>query len=145
MVVQFVKTQSVDFNDLPEFTAEQVRDAGQSRCVVILYGLVYDLTDFLDLHPGGAEIIYEMLVTQLLSKQTTTEEGGQQLFLLSKMFTTSFVYMILILFVSVWNGCNQLLRRCWSWKDRPYSNVEIRDRSIRRNQQTDSRAFGSSH
>ncbi|KAI6219103.1 putative Cytochrome b5 [Aphelenchoides besseyi] len=60
MVVQFVKTQSVDFNDLPEFTAEQVRDAGQSRCVVILYGLVYDLTDFLDLHPGGAEIIYEM-------------------------------------------------------------------------------------
>ncbi|KAI6234873.1 putative cytochrome b5 [Aphelenchoides fujianensis] len=61
MVVQaLTKAISIDLNDLPEFTEAQVRDAGMERCVVILYGLVYDLTDFLDVHPGGAEIIYEM-------------------------------------------------------------------------------------
>lgn len=47
---------------LPEYTETQVRDAaGTGQCIVIIYDLVYDLTDFLDEHPGGAEVIYEMV------------------------------------------------------------------------------------
>jgi cytochrome b involved in lipid metabolism len=44
---------------LPEYTEAQVRDSAGDRCIVIIYDLVYDLTDFLDKHPGGAEVIYE--------------------------------------------------------------------------------------
>ncbi|KAI6189384.1 Cytochrome b5-like protein [Aphelenchoides bicaudatus] len=50
-----------NLQNLPEYTEVQVRDAaGDGHCIVIIYDLVYDLTDFLDEHPGGAEVIYEM-------------------------------------------------------------------------------------
>ena len=52
---------AADLFALPEFTRTQVADAGYTRCVCIINDLVYDLTDFLDIHPGGAEIIYEMV------------------------------------------------------------------------------------
>lgn len=51
-----------NLQNLPEYTEAQVRDAaGTGQCIVIIYDLVYDLTDFLDEHPGGAEVIYEMV------------------------------------------------------------------------------------
>jgi cytochrome b involved in lipid metabolism len=53
-----------NLQNLPEYTEAQVRDAaGDGQCIVIIYDLVYDLTDFLDEHPGGAEVIYEMVST----------------------------------------------------------------------------------
>jgi len=49
-----------NLHNLPEYTESQVRDEAGERCIVIIYDLVYDLTDFLDEHPGGAEVIFEM-------------------------------------------------------------------------------------
>lgn len=54
------------WQNLPEYTEQQVRDAAGEKCIVIIYDLVYDLTNFLDKHPGGAEVIYEMVRFQCL-------------------------------------------------------------------------------
>lgn len=52
----------LDLQQLKPFTAAEVADqAGPERVLVIVYDLVYDLTEFLELHPGGMEIIYEMV------------------------------------------------------------------------------------
>lgn len=56
--IKMVLTQN--FQNLPEYTESQVRECAGDRCIVIIYELVYDLTDFLDEHPGGMESLLEM-------------------------------------------------------------------------------------
>ncbi|XP_022671171.1 cytochrome b5-like [Varroa jacobsoni] len=47
---------------LPEFSEEKVREhASPSDCWIIINQLVYDVTDFLDKHAGGTEILWEHL------------------------------------------------------------------------------------
>lgn len=54
-----------DTQTLEVYTDQQVADmASPERVLVIIYDLVYDLTEFLDVHPGGSEIIYEMVSFQ---------------------------------------------------------------------------------
>lgn len=52
-----------NLQNLPEYTESQVRDSAGERCIVIIYDLVYDLTEFMEEHPGGMEVIYEMVNT----------------------------------------------------------------------------------
>ncbi len=45
---------------LPSFTAAEVEEhKSESSCYVIVGEVVYDVTDFLDAHPGGADLILD--------------------------------------------------------------------------------------
>ncbi|CAD5223550.1 unnamed protein product [Bursaphelenchus okinawaensis] len=56
-----VQFEIPEVSTLKSYTEEEVADmASPERILVIIYDLVYDLTKFVDVHPGGAEIIYEM-------------------------------------------------------------------------------------
>lgn len=46
---------------LPEFTWEEIQGHTDAQsCWCVMHGLVYDLTKFLDSHPGGAHVILEV-------------------------------------------------------------------------------------
>ncbi|CAP27099.1 Protein CBG06866 [Caenorhabditis briggsae] len=56
-------------SDLRIITAEEVaQHSDEDSCWIILHGKVYDVTKFLEEHPGGAEVI-----TQLAGLDSTTE------------------------------------------------------------------------
>ncbi|CAD5232097.1 unnamed protein product [Bursaphelenchus xylophilus] len=56
-----VQIELPDLQTLKGYSEQDVADmASPDRVLVIIYDLVYDLTEFVDIHPGGAEIIYEM-------------------------------------------------------------------------------------
>ncbi|XP_003742550.1 cytochrome B5-like protein [Galendromus occidentalis] len=59
------KSQADDLNSLaalPEITEQEVRLHGTPQdCWVIVNELVYDITDFMQKHPGGSEILWEHL------------------------------------------------------------------------------------
>lgn len=46
---------------LPEFTWEEIQKHSDSKsCWCVIHGLVYDLTKFLDYHPGSSHVILEV-------------------------------------------------------------------------------------
>lgn len=50
----------IDIDDLPEFTLSEVSEHWQSDdCWIVVFDRVYDVTDFVDEHPGGAFIMQE--------------------------------------------------------------------------------------
>ncbi|XP_022083920.1 cytochrome b5-like [Acanthaster planci] len=45
---------------LPQYTLEEVADHWEAKsCWIVLFNHVYDVTEFLRKHPGGAEILLE--------------------------------------------------------------------------------------
>ncbi|XP_038076591.1 cytochrome b5-like [Patiria miniata] len=45
---------------LPQYTLDEVGDHWEAKsCWVVLFDLVYDVTEFLHQHPGGSEILLE--------------------------------------------------------------------------------------
>lgn len=57
MLSQYV-SPSISYDSLLTFTRSEVEKHSSNRsCWVIIQGNVYDLTTFLDVHPGGAAII----------------------------------------------------------------------------------------
>ncbi|KAI1730118.1 cytochrome b5-like heme/Steroid binding domain-containing protein [Ditylenchus destructor] len=48
----------MDFDSLPHYTREEIRHKHSSNWLII-NDLVYDLTDFLRMHPGGIEVLLE--------------------------------------------------------------------------------------
>lgn len=50
----------VDFDDLPQYTLSEVSQHWQSSdCWIVVFDRVYDVTDFIDEHPGGSYIMQE--------------------------------------------------------------------------------------
>lgn len=46
---------------LPEFSWEEIKEHTDAQsCWCVMNGLVYDLTNFLKIHPGGAHVIIEL-------------------------------------------------------------------------------------
>lgn len=46
---------------LPEFTWEEIRKHTDAKsCWCVIHGLVYDLTKFLDYHPGSSHVLLEV-------------------------------------------------------------------------------------
>lgn len=46
------------FFSLPEYTRDDVRE-NDCSCWIIINNLVYDLTEFFHIHPGGQEVLLE--------------------------------------------------------------------------------------
>lgn len=52
----------IDIDDLPEFTLSEVSEHWQpDDCWIVVFDRVYDVTQFVDEHPGGAYIMQEHL------------------------------------------------------------------------------------
>uniref|UniRef100_A0A915EM52 Cytochrome b5 heme-binding domain-containing protein n=1 Tax=Ditylenchus dipsaci TaxID=166011 RepID=A0A915EM52_9BILA len=50
----------MDLDALPQYTREEVCQSNQSNWLIV-NDLVYDLTDFLRIHPGGSEVLLEYM------------------------------------------------------------------------------------
>jgi cytochrome b involved in lipid metabolism len=48
----------MDLDSLPQYTREEVRQNSFSNWLII-NELVYDLTEFMHIHPGGFEVLME--------------------------------------------------------------------------------------
>lgn len=52
----------IDIDDLPEYTLSEVSEHWQpDDCWIVVFDRVYDVTHFVDEHPGGAYIMQEHL------------------------------------------------------------------------------------
>ncbi|KAL8272149.1 hypothetical protein Esti_003918 [Eimeria stiedai] len=50
-----------ELQKLPEYSWEEIRNhADETSCWCVMYGLVYDLTKFLHVHPGTAHVLLEV-------------------------------------------------------------------------------------
>ena len=55
-----VSKPKVDIDDLPQFTLAEVSEHwSPDDCWIVVFDRVYDVTDFLDEHPGGQYIMLE--------------------------------------------------------------------------------------
>ena len=56
------KTKEIDIDSLPEYTMQDVEkhDSKEKGVWIVLNNLVYDVTPFLPLHPGGAGFLLEV-------------------------------------------------------------------------------------
>ncbi|KAL8434510.1 hypothetical protein Efla_000026 [Eimeria flavescens] len=53
-----------DLLKLPEFTWDEIQEhTDEQSCWCVIYGLVYDLTKFLNVHPGTAHVLLEVAGT----------------------------------------------------------------------------------
>ena len=53
-------TPKIDYDELPQFTLAEVSEHWMPNdCWIVVFDRVYDVTDFVDQHPGGAYIMQE--------------------------------------------------------------------------------------